>query len=331
MSKAYKDAGVDIEAGYEVVKRIKGHVKRTHRKGVLGSIGGFGGLFSLPQSYKEPILVSGTDGVGTKLLVALQLGKHRSVGIDLVAMCVNDIATLGAEPLFFLDYFATGKLSPQVTEEVVAGIADGCVLANAALIGGETAELPGMYAPGHYDLAGFCVGVVEKSKMIDGSNISVGDILVGLPSSGLHSNGYSLARKICADLDWSHDYGWGRSLGETLLEPTKIYVAAAQSLVSSFGAKGLAHITGGGLIENIPRMLPEDLGVSIDESTWPKLPIFEFLKERGGLTPEDMRSTFNGGVGFVAALSPERAEEAALHLGGFLIGEVVDSAGITFR
>ena len=274
---AYRDAGVNIEAGYAVVDGIKKHVARTNRPEVLGGLGGFGGLFSLGSTYSDPVLVSGTDGVGTKLLVAQKLGQHETIGIDLVAMCVNDIATSGAEPLFFLDYFATGALSPDVTVEVVAGISEGCVQAGCALIGGETAEMPGMYAPGHYDLAGFCVGVVERADIIDGSRIEAGDALVGVPSSGVHSNGYSLVRKICDDLDWSEHHGLDAPLGEVLLRPTRIYVPECRALIDGFDVRGLVHITGGGFHENIPRGLPDGLGAELERGSWPVPPIFAFL------------------------------------------------------
>lgn len=331
MSKAYRDAGVDIDAGDEAVSRISSHIARTHRKEVLGGFGGFGALFAIPEGYNQPVLVSGTDGVGTKLLVAQRLNRHQSIGIDLVAMCVNDIATMGAQPLFFLDYFATGKLSPEVVEEVVAGIADGCVQAGCALIGGETAEMPGMYGAGHYDLAGFCVGVVEKERIIDGKRIAPDDVLIGIPSSGLHSNGYSLARKICDPLDWADTYELGQPLGEVLLSPTKIYVQQVLSLIERFQAKGFAHITGGGLVGNIPRILPKGMGVLLDRTSWPELPIFSFLQKRGDLTDDDMVRTFNCGVGLVAVVSPEHAQSAATHLNGYVIGKVTNAEGVSWR
>ena len=331
MSEAYRNAGVDIDAGEEAVDRIRSHITRTHRKEVIGGFGGFGAMFAIPEGYRQPVLVSGTDGVGTKLLVAQRQKYHRSIGIDLVAMCVNDIVTLGAQPLFFLDYFATGKLSPSVVEEVVAGIADGCVQAGCALIGGETAEMPGMYATGHYDLAGFCVGVVEKEEVIDGKDIQQGDVLVGLPSSGLHSNGYSLARKICDPLDWSLEYDLGAPLGEVLLRPTKIYVRQTLELVKHFKAKGLAHITGGGLLENIPRILPDGLGVALEKGSWEQPPIFAFLQKRGNLTEVDMHRTFNCGLGLIAIVSQSVAHQAAQQLGGSIVGKVITGEGVSWR
>ena len=328
---AYKDAGVDIEAGYAVVDGIKRHVARTKRPEVLGGLGGFGGLFALGAKYRDPILVSGTDGVGTKLLVAQVVGQHHTIGIDLVAMCANDIVTSGAEPLFFLDYFATGKLSPEVTVEVVAGIAEGCVQAGCALVGGETAEMPGMYAPGHYDLAGFCVGVVERDEIVDGARVQAGDVLVGLPSSGIHSNGYSLVRKICEGLDLSANHGLSAPLGEVLLRPTRIYVPECQTLLKKFDVRSMVHITGGGFHENIPRGLPDGLGVQLDAGSWPVPPVFDFLRERGGLTDADMESTFNGGLGMIAVLPADEAEAAADAVGGHIVGRVVTGAGVVVQ
>jgi len=330
-SDAYRDAGVDIEAGYAVVDGIKAHVARTKRPEVLGGLGGFGGLFALSGKYKDPVLVSGTDGVGTKLMVAQTVGNHKTIGIDLVAMCANDIATAGAEPLFFLDYFATGALSPEVTVEVVAGIAEGCVQAGAALIGGETAEMPGMYAPGHYDLAGFCVGVVEREGLIDGSRVREGDALVGVPSSGIHSNGYSLVRKIVDGLDWSEEHGLGAPLAEVLLRPTRIYVQECQRLIQDFDVRSLVHITGGGFHENIPRGIPEGLGVVLERGSWPMPPIFEFLAERGNLTDSDMENTFNNGLGMIAAVDAAVAEAAAQAVGGHVVGHVVSGEGVVVR
>lgn len=330
-SDAYRDAGVDIEAGYAVVDGIKAHVARTKRPEVLGGLGGFGGLFALSGKYKDPVLVSGTDGVGTKLMVAQKVGNHKTIGIDLVAMCANDIATAGAEPLFFLDYFATGALSPEVTVEVVAGIAEGCVQAGAALIGGETAEMPGMYAPGHYDLAGFCVGVVEREGLIDGGRVREGDALVGVPSSGIHSNGYSLVRKIVDGLDWSEEYGLGAPLAEVLLRPTRIYVQECQRLIQDFDVRSLVHITGGGFHENIPRGIPEGLGVVLDRGSWPMPPIFGFLAERGGLTDSDMENTFNNGLGMIAVVDAGVAEAAAQAVGGHVVGRVVNGEGVVVR
>jgi len=330
-SDAYRDAGVDVEAGYAVVQGIKEHVARTRRPEVMGSLGGFGGLFALGARYSDPVLVSGTDGVGTKLMVAQQLGMHHTIGIDLVAMCVNDVVTLGAEPLFFLDYFATGKLSPEVTVEVVAGIAEGCVQAGCALIGGETAEMPGMYGPGHYDLAGFAVGVAERDQLIDGTRIQAGDALIGMPSTGIHSNGYSLVRKLCAGLDWSKTHGLDVSLGEALLRPTQIYVSACKALTKTVDVRGLIHITGGGFHENIPRILPEGLGVHLRHGSWPVPPIFDFLQRQGELSQRDMESTFNNGLGMIAIVPAEVADDAARAVGGHIVGEVVKSDGVQVR
>jgi phosphoribosylformylglycinamidine cyclo-ligase len=328
---AYKDAGVDIEAGYAVVDGIKAHVARTTRPEVIGGLGGFGGLFALGAKYRDPVLVSGTDGVGTKLLVAGMVGVHSTIGIDLVAMCANDIATSGAEPLFFLDYFATGALRPEVTVEVVAGIAEGCVQAGCALVGGETAEMPGMYAPGHYDLAGFCVGVVERDEMIDGSRVGAGDALVGVPSSGLHSNGFSLVRKICEGLDLSETHGLDAPLGEVLLRPTRIYVDACKTLIAEFDVRSLVHITGGGFHENIPRGLPAGLGVVLNSGAWPVPPIFEFLQTHGDLSAADIENTFNGGLGMVAVVPAAEAAAAAAAVGGFVVGHVVVGSGVEVR
>ena len=328
---AYRDAGVNIEAGYAVVDGIKKHVARTTRPEVLGGLGGFGGLFSLGADYKEPVLVSGTDGVGTKLLVAQAMGQHKTIGIDLVAMCVNDIATSGAEPLFFLDYFATGALSPDITVEVVAGIAEGCVQAGCALVGGETAEMPGMYSPGHYDLAGFCVGVVERSAIIDGSRIEVGDALIGVPSSGIHSNGYSLVRKICEGLDWTKPHGLSAPLGEILLTPTRIYVDECKKLIDRCDVRGLVHITGGGFHENIPRGVPRGMGAVLHRGSWAVPEIFSFLQQRGQLTEMDMESTFNNGLGMIAVVPKDEANAAASLVGGHVVGEVVANEGVQVR
>ena len=305
----YKDAGVDIDAGNELVERIKPLVARTRRPEVLAGIGGFGGLFALPPGrYKEPVLVSGTDGVGTKLMLAQQLGTHDTIGIDLVAMCVNDVLVQGAEPLFFLDYFACGKLDNAVASDVVAGIAEGCLQAGAALIGGETAEMPDMYAPGEYDLAGFTVGAVERSAMLDGSAITKGDAIIAIASSGPHSNGYSLIRKVLerapdAEID-------GAPAAERLLAPTKIYVRPVLALMKEVSVKGLAHITGGGITENIPRVLPEGLDAEIDTSTWQQGPVFDFLQQQGNIETAEMRRTFNCGVGMVVVVNTDDAEKA---------------------
>ena len=269
--------------------------------------------------------------MGTKLLVAAMVGQHHTIGIDLVAMCANDIATSGAEPLFFLDYFATGKLSPEVTVDVVAGIAEGCVQAGCALVGGETAEMPGMYAPGHYDLAGFCVGVVERDGLIDATRVAAGDVLIGVPSSGIHSNGYSLVRKICEGLDLGEHYGLDAPLGEVLLRPTRIYVAECQTLIADFDVRSLVHITGGGFHENIPRGLPDGLGVVMDKGSWPVPPIFDFLRERGELSAADIESTFNGGLGMIAVVPASQAAAAAAAVGGHVVGRVVEGSGVEVR
>jgi phosphoribosylformylglycinamidine cyclo-ligase len=303
----YRDAGVDIDAGNEVVERIKPAIRRTLRPEVLGGgIGGFGGLFDLSGKYREPVMVSGTDGVGTKLILAKQLNRHDSIGIDLVAMCVNDVLVQGAEPLFFLDYFATGKLDVDTTVDVVGGIAKGCEIAGCALIGGETAEMPDMYPPGEYDLAGFTVGAVEKAKLIDGSRVRAGDVLVGIASSGPHSNGYSLIRKILAragnplDLDVG-----GVKLADALMEPTRIYVKPVLELLAQHDAiHAMAHVTGGALVEKIIRVVPKPLGLHIDTSSWPLPPVFDWLQREGRVAREEMWRTFNCGVGFVLMLDP---------------------------
>jgi len=288
----YKDAGVDIDAGNDLVDRIKPLVKRTRRPEVLAGLGGFGGLFALPPDrYREPVLVSGTDGVGTKLMLAQHLDRHDTIGIDLVAMCVNDVLVAGAEPLFFLDYFACGRLDVDTAADVVAGIAEGCLQSGAALIGGETAEMPDMYADGEYDLAGFCVGAVERSEMIDGSSIAAGDALIGIASSGPHSNGYSLIRKVL-DIAGSAEID-GRPAAEALIEPTRIYVKSILALMQTVAIKGLAHITGGGISENVPRVLPEELHATIDTSTWQQGPVFDWLQRHGNIETDEMRRTFN--------------------------------------
>jgi len=299
-SLSYKDAGVDIDAGNALVDRIKGVAKRTHRAEVMGGLGGFGALCELPAGYREPVLVSGTDGVGTKLRLAMDLGVHNTIGIDLVAMCVNDLVVAGAEPLFFLDYYATGSLAVDTAAAVVEGIGRGCELAGCALVGGETAEMPGMYEGEDYDLAGFCVGVVEKSQIIDGSSVAEGDVLIGLASSGAHSNGYSLVRKIIevSGADLSADFG-GRTLGEALLEPTRIYVKPLLQLFDTVTVKALSHITGGGLLENLPRVLPENCRASIDCQSWEWPDVFHWLRDKGNVAGEEMYRTFNCGVGMV--------------------------------
>ena len=313
---SYRDAGVDIDAGDALVDRIKPHAKKTMRPEVLGGIGGFGALFELTGKYKEPVLVSGTDGVGTKLKLAFQMNKHDTIGQDLVAMSVNDILVQGAEPLFFLDYFACGKLDVGTGEQVVSGIAKGCELSGCALIGGETAEMPGMYPPGEYDLAGFAVGAVEKSRIITGQTIKPGDAVLGLASSGPHSNGYSLVRKIVevsgADLNSAFH---GKTLGETLLEPTRIYVKSMLALMNELPVKGLAHITGGGLLENIPRILAENLTAVLDGKAWSFPPVFQWLMEQGKVELREMHRTFNCGIGMVVVVDAENAERAAEFLG----------------
>jgi phosphoribosylformylglycinamidine cyclo-ligase len=312
----YRDAGVDIDAGDELVERIKPHVKRTLRPEVLTDLGGFAGLCALPKGYRDPVLVACTDGVGTKLKVAFATGRHDTVGIDLVAMNVNDLVVCGAEPLFFLDYFATGKLAVGVAEQVIAGIADGCRQAGCALLGGETAEMPGLYQAGEYDLAGFCVGVVDRSVYIDGKAIAAGDVLLGLASSGFHSNGYSLVRKVFVDvaglpLDARLE-GVEGSLGEALLRPTRIYVRALRRLTAAGLLHGAAHITGGGLVDNPPRMLPAGarLRLQIDARSWQWPALFTHLARLGGVAEEEMRRTFNLGIGMVVAVPAARADEA---------------------
>jgi phosphoribosylformylglycinamidine cyclo-ligase len=309
-SLSYKDAGVDINAGNELVERIKPHVKRTTRPEVIGGLGGFGALCAIPGKYKEPILVSGTDGVGTKLRLAIDLKKHDTIGIDLVAMCVNDLVVQGAEPLFFLDYYATGKLNVDVASDVVKGIAEGCVQSGCALVGGETAEMPGMYHAGDYDLAGFCVGVVEKSEIIDGSQVKVGDALIALGSSGPHSNGYSLIRKVMdvAGVNPSTEQLDGHSLSEQVLAPTKIYVKSVLALIKQTEVHAIAHLTGGGFWENIPRVLPKKTKAVIDESSWEWQPVFKWLQEKGNIETYEMYRTFNCGVGMVIALPQSQVE-----------------------
>lgn len=333
---AYKEAGVDVEAGYEAVRRIREHVKKTFRPGVLTDIGGFGGLFALnAKAYTEPVLVSGADGVGTKLKLAFIMDKHDTVGIDCVAMCVNDIVCSGAEPLFFLDYLALGKNIPEKVELIVKGVSDGCILAGCSLIGGETAEMPGFYPVDEYDLAGFAVGIVEKSKIIEGSSIKPGDVLIGLPSSGLHSNGFSLVRKILPpDMEKLGAYiqALGTTLGEELLRPTRIYVKTVLDLINRYTIKGIANITGGGFIENIPRMLPKGLKARIFRGSWPVLPVFEMLKDAGNLTDKDMYNTFNMGIGMVLAADSGNADMILGYLdrngeSAFIIGEVAEGEG----
>ncbi|MGX7172901.1 phosphoribosylformylglycinamidine cyclo-ligase [Enterococcus ratti] len=314
MGNAYTNAGVNVNAGYEVVERIKKHVKKTERLGVMGALGGFGGCFDLSSfKLKEPVLVSGTDGVGTKLLIAIEADRHDTIGIDCVAMCVNDILAQGAEPLYFLDYLATGKNEPQKLEKVVAGVATGCVEAKMALIGGETAEMPGMYSENDYDLAGFAVGIAEKSQLITGSTIKTGDVLLGLPSNGIHSNGYSLVRKIFFE---KHGYklsdtveGLFEPLGTELLKPTKIYTSSVLPLIRKSKVKGAAHITGGGFVENIPRMLPKEFSALVQLGSWPILPIFDCLQRLGEIPEKEMFEIFNMGIGMVLAVSASQVEK----------------------
>ena len=367
MSQQYKEAGVDIHAGYEAVSRIKSHVERTNTPGVMGHLGGFGGMFDLSVgNYREPVLVSGTDGVGTKLLLAFELNKHDTIGIDVVAMCVNDIVTGGAKPLFFLDYIACGKLEPEQIEAIVSGVSEGCVQAGCALVGGETAEMPGMYKDNEYDIAGFSVGVVEKSRIVTGQEIGVGDVLIGCSSSGAHSNGFSLIRKIIADANLSLDKvyeGLNKTLGEELLTPTRIYVQPILELLEgdtnslfpenelhedsyyeenflsrtseASPIKGMAHITGGGFYENIPRILPTGLGAKLRKGSWSIPPIFKFLQEKGNLSDEEMYNVFNMGIGMVLVVDKDVASkrvESLNELGveASIIGEVIEGEGLEF-
>lgn len=335
----YASSGVDIEAGNSLVERIKPLAKATARMGSDTDLGGFGGLFDLKKcGYKDPVLVSGTDGVGTKLKIAQELEIHNTIGIDLVAMCVNDVVVQGAEALFFLDYFACGKLDVDAAENVVAGIAEGCKQAGCALIGGETAEMPGMYTEGEYDLAGFTVGAVERDKILPKNDISSGDALIGISSSGIHSNGYSLVRKILADNDVNFSYkveGFERPIGEELLTPTKIYVKQCLQLIDNVNVKGLAHITGGGITENLPRVLPEDLGADIDLSSWELPNLFKWLMQKGNVELKEMLKTFNCGVGMIAVIDQaekEKAIEVLNSLGekAFEIGSVSNNKGINY-
>jgi len=309
-SLSYRDAGVDIDSGNALVDRIKPFAKSTLRPGVVGGLGGFGGLFKLaPGQYQEPVLVSSTDGVGTKLKIAIDLNRHATIGIDLVAMCVNDVVVQGAEPLFFLDYFATGKLDVETAASVIEGIAEGCRQAGCALLGGETAEMPDMYAAGHYDLAGFTVGVVEAAKLIDGRRIAAGDAIIGLASSGVHSNGYSLVRKIVARSGVALDSPFdGRTLGDALIAPTRIYVKPLLAALAAHDLRGLAHITGGGITENLPRVLPPGVHASIDLTSWRLPPVFAWLREQGGVTEAEMLRTFNCGLGMLVVVPASEAE-----------------------
>ena len=330
-SISYKDAGVDIEAGNRLVERIKHVARDTKRPEVLAGLGGFGALFELPQGYKEPVLVSGTDGVGTKLKLAMDANKHDTIGIDLVAMCVNDLIVTGAEPLFFLDYYATGKLDVDVATNVVEGIGKGCSLSGCSLVGGETAEMPGMYQGGDYDLAGFCVGIVEKSKIIDGSQVKAGDTLIGLASSGPHSNGYSLIRKILSvsGADLSEECG-DTTLINALLEPTRIYVKNLLEVSKTVPLHALSHITGGGLLENIPRVLPENTAALINVNSWEMPPVFQWLQKHGNIEATEMYRTFNCGIGMVICVSKDQANSAletltSLGETAHIIGEIIPS------
>jgi len=327
-SLSYKDAGVDIDAGDAFIDVIKPVAKRTQREGCISGLGGFGALFEIPENYQQPVLVSGTDGVGTKLKLAFDLQQHDTIGIDLVAMCVNDVLVQGAEPLFFLDYFATGKLTPEIAAQVVTGIGEGCVQANAALIGGETAEMPGMYSDGEYDLAGFCVGAVEKSKMIDGSKVKAGDKLIGLASSGAHSNGYSLIRKVIDTYQVPLDHQIGEhSLADAVMAPTKIYVRSILALLKTLPVHALAHITGGGIPGNLVRVLPDDCHAVIDQSTWAWPALFDWMKDLANIETAEMYRTFNCGVGMILVVSPENEAEAIKTLNdlgetAFAIGQI---------
>ncbi len=338
MAKSYENAGVNLEAGYEVVRRIKQHVASTARKGSMGGIGSFGGMFDLASlGLKEPVLVSGTDGVGTKLKIAFAMDRHDTVGIDAVAMCVNDVLAQGAEPLFFLDYVAVGHNDPARVEAIVSGVAEGCRQAGCALVGGETAEMPGMYGGGEYDIAGFTTGVVEKSRLIDGSKVKVGDVLVGIASSGVHSNGFSLVRKIVSDSGHSYtdsiDALGGRVLGDVLLTPTRIYVRQVLEVIRNCDVHGVAHITGGGFDENIPRVLHDGQGLEIHEGSWEILPVFRLLEQWGGIPHREMFNIFNMGIGMVLVLDAAEADKAVgiLESAGekaSVIGRVTDVPGV---
>ena len=338
MAETYEKAGVNLEAGYEVVSRIKKHVASTNRPGVMGNIGAFGGMFDLASlGYKEPILVSGTDGVGTKLKIAFAVDKHDTIGIDAVAMCVNDVLAQGAEPLFFLDYVAVGKNEPAVVEAIVSGVAEGCRQAGCALIGGETAEMPGMYQPGDYDIAGFTVGAVDRCNLIDGSKVKTGDVLVGIASSGVHSNGFSLVRKIVADagleFDRKYDETGDKTLGELLLTPTRIYVKPVLDVIRNVDVHGVAHITGGGFDENIPRILHEGQGIEVKEGSWEILPVFRLLEKYGNVPHREMFNIFNMGIGMVLALDEKDAAKAIEILEkhgekATVIGKITDKPGV---
>ncbi len=338
---SYRDAGVDIDAGNELVERIKPSIKRTQREGCVGSIGGFGGLFELPlDRYKNPMLVSGTDGVGTKLKLAIELQQYDTIGIDLVAMCANDIAVLGAEALFFLDYYATGKLTLEIAESVIAGIAEGCVQAGCALIGGETAEMPGIYQQGDFDLAGFCVGIVDKNNIIDGQNVQPGHNLIAIASSGPHSNGYSLIRKVIevSEVDLQQDCA-GTPLGKALLEPTRIYTKNLLELSQTQNLQAIAHITGGGLIDNIPRVLPENCTAEIDQNSWQIPAVFEWIQQAGNIEQLEMYRTFNCGIGMVLVVEESITQDCITHLNqlgenAWKLGRIIEKTtddSVTFK
>lgn len=339
MSDKYREAGVDLEAGYESVRLIKSHVARTKVKGAMDSIGAFGGMFDLSTlNLKEPVLVSGTDGVGTKLMMAFEMDRHDTVGVDAVAMCVNDVLVQGAMPIFFLDYLAVGKNEPKRIEQLVKGVADGCVQAECALIGGETAEMPDMYAHNHYDIAGFCVGAVEKSKLLDGQSTRNGQVLIGLPSSGVHSNGFSLVRKVLfkdAKLDPHQRYAEldNELLGDVLLTPTRIYVKTIKHLLAHLDIKGMSHITGGGFYENVPRMLQEGQGVTINMNSFPRPKIFDFIAKTGNIEGNEMANVFNMGIGFILAVEQSDVDKAMKLLAdinepAYVIGEITDSGKV---
>jgi phosphoribosylformylglycinamidine cyclo-ligase len=340
-SKAYGSSGVDLEAGYEAVRRYKKHVKRTDRPGCVSGIGSFGGMFDLASlGYKEPMLVSGTDGVGTKLKLAFEMDKHDTIGIDAVAMCVNDVLAQGAEPLYFLDYVALGHAIPEKLEQIVSGIADGCVQAGCALIGGETAEMPGMYSDGEYDIAGFAVGVVEKSKLIDDSKVKAGDVLVGIASTGVHSNGFSLVRKIIKDNNIDlHSYSeeLGGVVGDVLLTPTRIYCKQVLDVINNVDVHGVAHITGGGFDENIPRILNETQGLDIKEGSWPILPVFKFLEKYGKVDHREMFNIYNMGIGMVLAVSNEEDAKRAIEVlkkyndNAYIIGTITNGGKVEIK
>ncbi len=334
ISLTYKDAGVNIDAGNELIERIKPLAAATKRPGSIGGLGGFSGLFELPSGYKQPILVSATDGVGTKLKLAIDTGIHNTVGIDLVAMCVNDIIVCGAEPLYFLDYFATGALDVAHAESVISGIAEGCKQAECALIGGETAEMPGLYAKGDYDLAGFAVGVVEKDNIIDGSKVTDGDVIIALASSGLHSNGFSLARKIMqqANADLDQSFGKDQTLAEALLMPTRIYVRSIKSLLKHTQVKSIAHITGGGLLENIQRVLPNNVSATLSRNAWTRPELFQWLQQQGHVDETEMLRTFNCGIGMIIVIDRRDTDDAIEHLtkqgeNAFIVGAIAPGTG----